>query len=162
MLTLRALLPEWKHKELPMLVLSRRLKQAIVIAGQVRVTVLAITPSRVELGVEAPREITVDREEIHLRRQVEVGSGNVFADLGFPDADELKRKTGLAVAIKREIAARGWSQARAAEVLGISQLQVSALLRGRLDEFSVERLTNLGRAFTMSRCRIRGPTDPGE
>jgi carbon storage regulator len=69
MFTLRALLPEWKHKELRMLVLSRRLNQAIVIAGQVRVTVRAITPSRVELGVEAPRVITVDREEIHLRRQ---------------------------------------------------------------------------------------------
>jgi carbon storage regulator len=69
MFTLRALLPEWKHKELRMLVLSRRLNQAIVIAGQVRVTVRAITPSRVELGVEAPLEITVDREEIHLRRQ---------------------------------------------------------------------------------------------
>ena len=52
-----------------MLVLSRRLNQAIVIAGEVRVTVLAITPSRVEIGVEAPREIMVDREEIHLRRQ---------------------------------------------------------------------------------------------
>lgn len=52
-----------------MLVLSRRLNQAIVIAGEVRVTVLAITPSRVELGVEAPREIMVDREEIHARRQ---------------------------------------------------------------------------------------------
>ena len=69
MLTLRALLPEWKQKELAMLVLSRRLNQTIVIAGQVRVTVLAITPSRVEIGVEAPREITVDREETHLRRQ---------------------------------------------------------------------------------------------
>ena len=54
-----------------MLVLSRRLNQAIVIGGEVRVTVLAITPSRIELGVEAPREIMVDREEIHLRRQVE-------------------------------------------------------------------------------------------
>jgi carbon storage regulator len=52
-----------------MLVLSRRLNQCIVIAGEVRVTVLAISPSRVELGVEAPRHITVDREEIHLRRQ---------------------------------------------------------------------------------------------
>ena len=52
-----------------MLVLSRRLNQSIVIGGAVRVTVLAITPSRVEIGVEAPREITVDREEIHLRRQ---------------------------------------------------------------------------------------------
>jgi len=54
-----------------MLVLSRRLNQAIVIAGEVRVTVLAITPSRVELGVEAPKEVMVDREEIHLKRQVE-------------------------------------------------------------------------------------------
>ena len=54
-----------------MLVLSRRLNQSIVIGGAVRVTLLAITPSRVEIGVEAPREIMVDREEIHLRRQVE-------------------------------------------------------------------------------------------
>lgn len=54
-----------------MLVLSRRLNQAIVIAGRVRVTVLAITPNRVELGVEAPPQIAVDREEIHLRRQIE-------------------------------------------------------------------------------------------
>jgi carbon storage regulator len=54
-----------------MLVLSRRLKQAIVIGGEVRVTILAITPSRVELGVEAPREIMVDREEIHVRRQTD-------------------------------------------------------------------------------------------
>ena len=54
-----------------MLVLSRRLNQSFVIGGAVRVTVLAITPSRVEIGVEAPREIMVDREEIHLRRQVE-------------------------------------------------------------------------------------------
>jgi carbon storage regulator len=52
-----------------MLVLSRRLNQTIVIGGAVRVTVLAITPSRIELGVEAPREILVDREEVHQRRQ---------------------------------------------------------------------------------------------
>jgi carbon storage regulator len=52
-----------------MLVLSRRLNQTIVIAGHVRVTVLAITPNRVEIGVEAPLQVPVDREEIHLRRQ---------------------------------------------------------------------------------------------
>ena len=46
---------------------------------------------------------------------MEVGSGNVFADLGIPDAEELQTKVQLAVAIKREITARGWSQARAAE-----------------------------------------------
>ncbi|HKU14718.1 MAG TPA: carbon storage regulator [Steroidobacteraceae bacterium] len=53
-----------------MLVLSRRLNETIVIAGRVRVTVLAISPGRVEIGVEAPLQIAVDREEIHLRRQV--------------------------------------------------------------------------------------------
>ena len=51
-----------------MLVLSRRLNQTIVIGGRVRVTVLAITPNRIELGVEAPLQIAVDREEIHVRR----------------------------------------------------------------------------------------------
>jgi carbon storage regulator CsrA len=147
-----------------MLVLSRRLNQSIVIAGEVRVTVLAISPSRVELGVEAPKHITVDREEIHLRRRVkmEVGSGNVFADLGFPDADEMKRKVRLAMAINLGIAARGWSPAHAAAVLGISDLQVAALSRYELDEFSAERLTTLARTATL-RCRIRAPVDdPGE
>lgn len=146
-----------------MLVLSRRLNQTIIIAGQVRVTVLAITPNRIELGVEAPREIMVDREEVHERRQFEVSSGNVFADLGLPDADELKSKVVLAIAIKREIAARGWSQARAADVLALSPMQVSALLRCRLDEFSVERLTSLVRAVNQSQCRIAAATgDSGE
>ena len=138
-----------------MLVLSRRLNQSIVIAGEVRVTVLAISPSRVELGVEAPRQITVDREEIHVRRQVEVGSG-------LPDADEMKKKVRLAIAINHEIAARRWSPAHAAAVLGISDLQTAALARYELDEFSAERLTALAR-IAASRCRIRPPTDdPGE
>jgi carbon storage regulator CsrA len=159
MRTLRSLLPEWKHKELLMLVLSRRLNQSIVIAGEVRVTVLTISQSRVELGVEAPREIAVDREEIHVRRQVEAGSGNVFADLGFADAGGIKSKLALGVAIKREIVARGWSEARAAEVLAISPLQVAALLSYRLEEFSVERLASLFRVLTPSRCRIRASTD---
>lgn len=76
------------------------------------------------------------------RAKVEVGSGNVFADLGLPDAEELQTKVQLAVAIKREVTVRRWSQAEAAEVLGINQPKVSALLRYRLDGFSVERLMN--------------------
>ena len=138
-----------------MLVLSRRLNQAIVIAGQVRVTVVAITPNRVELGVEAPREILVDREEIHVRRQVDVNSSNLFAAIGFPAADDApKSKLGLAVAIRREIVTRGWSPTRAAAMLGISEAQVAGLLRYRLAEFSVECLASLVRAVTPSRCRI--------
>ena len=122
-----------------MLVLSRRLNQSIVIGGEVRVTVLAISPSRVELGVEAPRQITVDREEIHLRRQ---RCRIPAATDDFPDAEELKTKILLALAIKREITARGWSQVQAAEALSINQPKVSALLRYRVDGFSVERLMN--------------------
>lgn len=76
------------------------------------------------------------------RPNVEVGSGNVFADLGLPHADERKTKVQLAVAIKRELDERGWSQAQAAAVLSINQPKVSALLRYRLEGFSVERLMN--------------------
>jgi carbon storage regulator CsrA len=144
--------------ELPMLVLSRRLNQAIVIAGEVRVTVLAITPSRVELGVEAPKEVMVDREEIHLRRNMEVSSGNVFADLGLPNAEELKAKVALVVAIRHEVTARDWSQAHVAKVLGIEEAQASALLRYHLDGFSLNRLTTFLRAVSRRGVESRPPT----
>jgi carbon storage regulator len=58
-----------------MLVLSRRRREAIVIDGQVKVTVLTLSSSRVELGVEAPPHVSVDREEIHLRKQWEPPAG---------------------------------------------------------------------------------------
>jgi predicted XRE-type DNA-binding protein len=76
------------------------------------------------------------------RRQpkVEASSGNVFADLKLPNAEERQTKVQLAVAIQRELAKREWSQAEAAEVLGINQPKVSALLKFRLEGFSVERL----------------------
>ena len=51
-----------------MLVLTRKVKEAIVIAGQVRVVVAEVQGERVRLAVEAPRNVTVDREEIHLRK----------------------------------------------------------------------------------------------
>lgn len=52
-----------------MLVLSRKVNEAIVIAGKVRVVVAEISGERVRLAVQAPRSIEVDREEIHLRKQ---------------------------------------------------------------------------------------------
>lgn len=51
-----------------MLVLSRKPQQTIVVNGNIRITVLSISPSKVEIGIEAPRQVTVDREEIHARR----------------------------------------------------------------------------------------------
>ena len=67
-------------------------------------------------------------------------SGNVFADLGFADADERQTKVRLAVAINDLLERRGLSQAKAAEQLGINQPKVSALSKYRLEGFSVERL----------------------
>ena len=77
------------------------------------------------------------------------GSGNVFADLGLPDAEERLAKAALAVAISRVIEERGLTQRQAAAVMGIDQPKVSHLLRGRLRDFSTDRLmgflTSLGR-----------------
>ncbi len=67
-------------------------------------------------------------------------SGNVFADLGYPDAEERQTKVRLAVAINRIVERRGLSQVRAASLLGISQPKISALSNFKLEGFSVERL----------------------
>ncbi len=74
--------------------------------------------------------------------RVEVSSGNVFADLSLPRAEERQTKIRLAVAIHHSIAALGLTQAEAARVLGTSQPKVSALVSARLEGFSVERLMN--------------------
>ncbi len=68
------------------------------------------------------------------------GSGNVFRDLDLPDADILQAKADLVHRISVLIAQRGLTQMRAAELLGITQPKISALLRGRLQGFSMDRL----------------------
>ncbi len=83
------------------------------------------------------------------RIKVEEGSGNVFADIGLPDAEERLAKAELALRIADAIRARGLTQTRVAALFGIDQPKVSRLLRGRLAGFSTERLmrflTLLGR-----------------
>lgn len=66
--------------------------------------------------------------------------GNVFADLGLPNPERELLKARLALQIYRLIRERGWTQAHAAEVLGIQQPHVSVLMRNRPGAFSVERL----------------------
>lgn len=73
----------------------------------------------------------------------EVSSGNVFADLGHPNPDAALAKAMFARRIAAIIEQRGWTQTQAAEALGIDQPKVSALVRGRLREFSTERLMRL-------------------
>jgi predicted XRE-type DNA-binding protein len=70
----------------------------------------------------------------------ERGSGNVFRDLGLPNPEERLLKAGLAMRIANRIEALKLNQAAAATRLGVDQPKVSALLRGRLSGFSVERL----------------------
>jgi predicted XRE-type DNA-binding protein len=77
------------------------------------------------------------------------GSGNVYADLGFRDADQLLVKAELVAAISAIISRRGLKQADAAEVVGLPQPKLSRLLRGDFHGFSERRLidclTSLGR-----------------
>jgi predicted XRE-type DNA-binding protein len=72
--------------------------------------------------------------------KVTPSSGNVFADLGLPNADEEAAKVDLAFEISQIIEERGLTQTEAAEIMGVDQPKVSALVRYRLDGFSMERL----------------------
>ena len=72
--------------------------------------------------------------------KVAIGSGNVFADLGFEDSEERLLKAKLATKIAQLIEKKGWTQAQTAERTGLDQPKVSRLLRGQLSGFSADRL----------------------
>jgi len=74
------------------------------------------------------------------KKNYRLGSGNVFADLGFADAQELLAKAALAQKILDILEDRKLTQTQAASLLGIDQPKISALKRGRLSGFSLERL----------------------
>ena len=76
-------------------------------------------------------------------REITRGSGNVFADLGLPDAEERQTKLRLAYALNMIMDEQGLTQAAAGERLGLNQPKVSALRNYRLEGFSVERLMTL-------------------
>jgi predicted XRE-type DNA-binding protein len=71
------------------------------------------------------------------------GTGNVFADLGFPDAAERQARLRLAYALNQVLQEHKLSPAAAAEALGVTQSSLSALRQYRLAGFSLERLMNL-------------------
>jgi predicted XRE-type DNA-binding protein len=74
---------------------------------------------------------------------VTAGSGNVFADMGLPEPEEELTKAQLASHIRQVIKQRRLTQVAAAGLMGIDQPKVSALLNGRLANFSSERLMRL-------------------
>ena len=61
-----------------MLVISRKVGEQIIIDGAIRVTIAAIKGNQVRIGITAPPEIVVDREEIHARRQHEAEAQQVM------------------------------------------------------------------------------------
>lgn len=75
------------------------------------------------------------------------GSGNIFADLGLPNAEEHQLKAVLVVQLKHLIAERGLSQVATAKLVDMKQPDVSKLLRGQFKLVSVEKLLRMLTAF---------------
>ncbi len=81
--------------------------------------------------------------------EVQRGSRNVYADLGYPDADEMLIKAKLVSKISEIVRSKGLTQVEMAKILGMPQPKVSALLRGQFRGISerklIDCLTSLGR-----------------
>ncbi len=93
-------------------------------------------------GANRSKTMNNGRSSTHseTRLGVEASSGNVFADLGVPKPEEAWAKAELARKIGTLIVERKLTQSQAASLLGIDQPKISALLRGRLQGFSSDRL----------------------
>lgn len=72
--------------------------------------------------------------------EVKRSSGNVYADLGLPDADKLKIKTGLVIEIRKAMQSLGLTQQEAAKRMGITQPKVSDMMRGNFTNLSERKL----------------------
>ena len=73
-------------------------------------------------------------------KEVIESSGNIFEDLGFPDAGEAQAKSRLAIEIFLIIKAKRLTQKEAAKIMGTNQSHVSDILRGKLSHFTIDRL----------------------
>lgn len=76
---------------------------------------------------------------------VTTSDGNVFGDLGFPpdEADNLKIRSRLMAEIRRRIEREGLTQVDAGKRFGVSQPRISSLVRGRIEEFTIDSLVNM-------------------
>ena len=78
-----------------------------------------------------------------------ISSGNVFADLGLPNADEELAKAKMALALRQRTQALGLTQTAAADLLGTDQGKVSNLMRGKIGGFTLDRLVRFLNALEM-------------
>ena len=94
--------------------------------------------------------MTTDRNLTEdLENTVTPGSGNVYADLGYENPEEMLLKAHLVMRLSQAIKAKGLNQYQAAEVLGIDQPKISALVRGQFRGYSLERLFKFLNAFDL-------------
>ena len=123
------------------------------------VYILHVFQKKAKHGIATPREdLEVIRKRLqrveqehgsagrrHMNEQLDdititPSSGNVFTDLGFAEPEEMLLKAELARRISATIKGRNLTQTQAAELLGVDQPKVSALMHGRLGDFSIDRL----------------------
>lgn len=93
--------------------------------------------------------------------EYEESSGNVFADLGLPNPEELMAKALLSIAIERAIDEKQLTRAAAAELLQCDEADLSRVVRGDLRDFSMERLFRFLNALGMD-VRIEVSPKPDE
>ena len=95
------------------------------------------------------------------RVKIERSNGNVFADLDLPDAEAHLLKAELVTRIDKIIRQRGLKQVEAAKLLGLSQPDVSRLMRGDFKEYSMDRLLRLLTALGRDVAIIIQDSDAG-
>lgn len=95
------------------------------------------------------RLLRIMRKDPDMQNEIEAGSGNVYTDLGYANAEEMQLKAQLAMAIHDILQERGLTQQQAARILGMTQPKLSNLLRGQFRGISeakmLDCLTRLGR-----------------
>ena len=93
--------------------------------------------------------------------QVQRSSGNVYADLGLPDAERLKIKTGLVVEIRKAVRRLELTQQQAAKRMGITQPKVSDMMRGDFSNLSERKLMDcLNRLGYDIEIKVKATVEP--
>jgi predicted XRE-type DNA-binding protein len=93
--------------------------------------------------------------------EVEIGSGNVFAELGLPDANKLQIKSGLVIEITKAVRKLGLTKEEAARHMGITQPKVPGMLRGDFANLSERKLMDcLNRPGYDIEIKVKPATEP--
>lgn len=110
---------------------------------------LDLIKSRLKVAARRAEELQMRKRKVNEKQEIHEGSGNVYRDLGFRDAEEMLVKAQLVHKISEIIRSRGLTQVEAAKILGLTQPKLSGILRGKFRGVSerklIDCLTSLGR-----------------